>query len=143
LHIVGAELSSMGIAVRFEKTGTHTVFGYEGEFQQVVLNLISNAKDAIRQVNPLDRYILFCVFEDGGSVFMLIEDSGGGIDESIMDRIFEPYFTTKEQGEGTGIGLYMSKQIIERHTGGSLTVENGKDGARFTVRLPRNMVAAV
>ena len=59
----------------------------------------------------------------------------GGIDESVLERIFEPYFTTKEQGEGTGIGLYMSKIIIEKNMGGKLDVQNTERGAQFTIIL--------
>ncbi len=63
----------------------------------------------------------------------MIEDNGGGIKEEIMERIFEPYFTTKDQGEGTGIGLYMSKMIVEKNMGWRLEAENIEGGVRFTI----------
>ena len=65
-----------------------------------------------------------------------VKDSGGGIALELIDRIFEPYFTTKEQGSGIGIGLYMSKELIERHFGGTLRAENREGGAVFTISLP-------
>ena len=73
--------------------------------------------------------------EDGSSV-LTISDNAGGIPDEIMERIFDPYFTTKDEGRGTGIGLYMSKAIIEKHMGGELTVRNINGGAEFRVEVP-------
>ena len=64
-----------------------------------------------------------------------VKDNGGGIDPEVMDRIFEPYFTTKVQGEGTGIGLYIAKVIIEKNMGGKLDVVNLEGGTAFTITL--------
>ena len=69
--------------------------------------------------------------------FIIVEDNGGGIHESIINKIFEPYFTTKHEGKGTGIGLYMSKTIIETNMGGNLRVENSQFGAKFIIELLR------
>jgi signal transduction histidine kinase len=66
-----------------------------------------------------------------------IEDNGGGIPESIIERIFEPYYTTKQEGKGTGVGLYMSKMIVEQNMGGRLEVSNHAQGACFSIYLPR------
>jgi signal transduction histidine kinase len=65
----------------------------------------------------------------------MITDNGGGIPESVMDKIFAPYFTTKEKGKGTGIGLYMSKVIIEENMGGRLSVRNIEGGAEFRIEI--------
>lgn len=104
-------------------------FSYKGEFQQVILNLLNNAKDAIIERNIELGKITITLDPTG----ITLEDNAGGIDSSIIERIFEPYFTTKEQGEGTGIGLYMSKMIIEKNMGGVLRVENTDVGARFII----------
>ena len=107
------------------------ISGYRHEFQQVILNLLNNAADALARAQVTYGKIEIVLEE----MTVRISDNAGGIDPSIIDRIFEPYFTTKEEGEGTGIGLYMSKMIIERHMGGLLRVENRAEGASFIIGL--------
>jgi len=112
--------------------------GFENEFEQVILNLVANAKDAL-----IDREIenrkIFVNLSLNDKIYIEIFDNAGGVDKELIERIFEPYFTTKEQGKGTGIGLYMSKQIVE-NLRGSLTIQNknieGEFGARFLIELP-------
>ncbi|MEA2100654.1 MAG: ATP-binding protein [Campylobacterota bacterium] len=106
-----------------------TINAYKSEFQQVILNLISNAKDALDELNVQSAKI--DIELEDKTIF--IEDNGGGIPNDIISRIFEPYFTTKEQGKGTGMGLYMSKMIIKDNLGGTIKVENTENGARFTI----------
>jgi signal transduction histidine kinase len=122
--------------------GEMTLIGYQNEFKQAFLNLITNAKDAIierRQSGDMDieekGVISFDFEKSGEKIIIRITDNGGGIPEDIIDRVFEPYFTTKEQGRGTGIGLYMSKVIIENNMGGSLTVKNINGGAEFRIEV--------
>lgn len=103
--------------------------GFKGEFQQVLLNIINNAKDAILEQKREKGKILILLSEKSIS----IEDNGGGIKEEVIERIFEPYFTTKDQGEGTGIGLYMSKMIVEKNMGWRLEAQNIEGGVRFTI----------
>ena len=111
--------------------GDLVVSGYESEFKQVILNLINNAKDALVENHTVEAQINIS-FEHNK---ILINDNAGGIPQKIMDRIFEPYFTTKEQGKGTGMGLYMSKMIIEDNMQGSLHVSNVNHGAKFTIEF--------
>ncbi|MBF0317569.1 MAG: PAS domain-containing protein, partial [Nitrospirae bacterium] len=114
--------------------------GYPNEFKQVILNILNNSKDAIisRQASGDKTQGLIEVEitgnEKAGQIVIYIRDNGGGIPEKVMDRMFEPYFTTKGT-EGTGIGLYMSKTIIETNMGGSLTVKNIDGGAEFAIAL--------
>ncbi|WP_419769461.1 MAG: c-type heme family protein [Candidatus Marinarcus sp.] len=98
---------------------------YENELIQVFLNIINNSKDALvkNNVEP-PRYVLIDAVDTPEYVTITIIDNAGGIDESMLDKIFDQYFTTKEKGEGTGIGLYMSKEIVEKHLHGKLKVEN-------------------
>ncbi len=110
--------------------------GFASEYSQMVLNIINNAKDALISNNIINPYIH--IFLENESI--IIKDNAGGIPNDIIDRVFEPYFTTKEQGKGTGMGLYMSKMIIEDNMGGSLSVENDKDGAIFIINLNKRKV---
>ncbi len=119
-----------------------SVFGYQNEFEHMILNLISNARDAIvatREKLPSGSrekgLITLDFFNRDGNVIIEVRDNGAGISEAILSRIFEPYFTTKEQSKGTGIGLYMSKIIVEDHMKGSLTAKNAPEGAVFTIML--------
>jgi len=104
------------------------VFGYSNEFAQVILNLINNARDNFKQKNMNDERKIIIKLEKKTKPkpYALISfiDNGGGIDPKIKDRIFEPYFTTKHKSTGTGIGLYMSKQIIEKQMQGLVTMKN-------------------
>ncbi len=117
------------------------IWGLPNEYQQVALNLINNAKDAIleRQERECEfkGYIKIKVIRDREELQMTFSDNGGGIDASILHKIFEPYFTTKFPKKGTGVGLYMVKEIIERHYNGSVDVENGREGAQFIIRIPQ------
>ncbi|NPA55240.1 MAG: HAMP domain-containing histidine kinase [Epsilonproteobacteria bacterium] len=130
IKLVDKQLLNHGIQITLEGDDT-TICGYENEFKQVVLNIINNAKDAILERGIQNGYIKIEI--NGTQV--IIEDNAGGIDEDIKDRIFEPYFTTKDEGKGVGIGLYMSKTIIEEHMGGRLYFVNTQNGVRFVIEF--------
>ncbi|MBF0320350.1 MAG: PAS domain S-box protein [Nitrospirae bacterium] len=126
--------------------------GYTNEFKHVILNLINNARDAIlsldKKDNKLAGRINIGITKKDNTIKITISDNGGGIPPEIIGKIFEPYFTTKPEQEGTGIGLYMSKTIIENRMGGKLSVrniENGiENGAEFSIELQaeRNIIPA-
>lgn len=109
------------------------LYGYKNEFAQVIVNLINNAKDAMIEKGIDNRKISICAKKTDKHIMFTLSDNAGGISKDLIDRIFEPYFTTKEEGKGTGIGLYMSKMIIEENMGGKIHVKNNKDGAEFTM----------
>ena len=115
------------------------VEGFPSELKQVILNIVNNAKDAImeRQENEeVQGLIRITLTLEEEKSRIRIEDNGGGMVPEVMGQIFQPYFTTKDEGKGTGIGLYMGKMIVEEHMGGKLTVENGEEGAAFIIQLP-------
>jgi len=107
------------------------------ELSQVIINILNNAKDAIVQRKIENGYIKIKLVEESNTVHIIIEDNAQGIKKENMPKIFDPYFTTKHKFKGTGLGLYMSKTIIEKHFDGELSVQNGADGAMFTISLPK------
>ncbi len=129
LSLFAAQLKDHLISVELNGD-SFSIDGYKSEFQQVILNIISNAKDILIANEVKDAKIEITLKDNSITIY----DNGGGIKKEIIDRIFEPYFTTKEQGKGTGIGLYMSKIIIENNMNGILEVRNIKDGVEFSIR---------
>lgn len=111
------------------------VEGYPNELSQVILNILINAKDAFLERSTENPQIIISVFRENGRPAIAISDNAGGIPEAIIGKIFEPYFTTKGPDKGTGIGLFMSKTIIEKSLNGSLRVRNTATGAEFRIVL--------
>jgi len=114
-----------------------TIYGYRNELGQSIFNIINNAKDALNSNKISEKIISIEVKSEDEKVFILIKDNAGGIPEEILDKIFDPYFSTKENKNGTGLGLYMSKIIIEEYMNGKIVASNGKDGAIFMIELPK------
>ena len=129
------------VEVVLEQEGRELTHIYKNEFIQVVLNLIKNAKDALVQNKIYKPKIIIRSISQKESLVVSICDNGGGIEEEIIEDIFKPYFSTKDEKQGTGLGLYMSKMIIEEHIGGRLSVENVLDedgeiiGACFKIEI--------
>lgn len=122
-----------------DKKGICFSTGYANEFKQVILNIISNSKDAIVQKQKKDvnfqGKISIKFKKDSKGCCITILDNGGGIQEDILPKIFQPYFTTKFASQGTGIGLYMSKAIIEKNHNGTIRAYNKENGAIFEIKL--------
>ncbi|MBF0518724.1 MAG: hybrid sensor histidine kinase/response regulator [Nitrospirae bacterium] len=143
IHLFSDMLKKNDISVQINTPETCRIYttGYRNELKQVILNLINNSRDAINagqkkgRAVAKDGLITIDISEGDNNVIARISDNGGGIDDSIADKLFEPYVTTKGEG-GTGIGLYMSKAIIENKMNGSISVSNIEDGAEFTIKLP-------
>jgi len=111
------------------------VDGYEGEFKQIILNLLSNSIYALsKRVGDYKKIevTIKCV---EGVITLKVRDNGGGIPEEVFDKIFDPYFTTKKEGEGVGIGLHMSRTIIVNHMDGDIKVANIGKGVEITITL--------
>jgi len=134
ISIFKVQLEAHNITIKYNRDSL-VVNGFKSEFQQVILNIINNAKDAIiekQEDKKIEGIINIRVNPNG---LITINDNGGGIPKEIIERVFEPYFTTKEDNKGTGVGLYMSKMIIEDNMNGTLSVENNEKGAIFKIEL--------
>lgn len=137
-----SDFSAVDIRILNESDKALLVEGRQHAFQQVIFNLLCNSNDAIQErkrgLEPISRGIMSVRFKcTDDEIVISFADNGGGIDESIRAQIFEPYFTTKHKADGFGIGLFMSKLIIENTMHGNLCFENIPGGARFSIRLPR------
>ncbi len=129
-------------ALRFETVDVHVrvdsgllVTGYQNEFSQVLMNILNNATEAFKERKTKEPTVLIEAFGENGKAVVSITDNAGGIPEALVGRIFDIYFTTRECKGGSGIGLYLSKTIIEKNMGGTLRVENTEYGARFRIEL--------
>lgn len=111
--------------------------GYHNEITQVLLILLGNAVEALGQRETASRHIYLSLYADTEHLLLSIEDNAGGIDPDRLSLIFDPYFSTKERHNGTGLGLYIAKIIIEENAHGTLSAENSTGGARFTIKLRR------
>jgi signal transduction histidine kinase len=132
--LVEAAFLDKGIALVIEAPADLALSGLPNELSQVLLNLLSNAKEAIQETGtPHGRITIGLAREDGWGC-LSVADNGEGIAEASLERIFEPYFSTRETG--TGVGLYMSRQIVEQSLNGRILVRNEAGGAVFTVQLP-------
>jgi signal transduction histidine kinase len=134
LSIFSLSLKNHNIHVQFEYRGQQRVYGFQNEFIQVILNIFMNAKDAFVSNNIENRKLSIKIDEDECFYMIEINDTGGGIGSSLLDKIFEPYFTTRQNG--TGLGLYMAKIILE-NMHGSIKAENTVNGARFLLFMPK------
>ncbi len=101
----------------------------------MILNLIKNAEDALLENGVEDPYIKIKTYKKGDKVILEVSDNAGGIPKDILPKIFDPYFSTKTKKDGTGLGLYMSKMIIEDHCKGKISAYNDEHGAVFKIEL--------
>jgi C4-dicarboxylate-specific signal transduction histidine kinase len=135
LELMGEQLRLSGIEIVTELAkDCAPVLGHAIQVEQVILNLLTNARDAM-VTNDGEATITLRVFEDDQGVHITSEDTGGGIPKDVLPRIFEPFYTTKEMGKGTGLGLSVSYGIV-RDMNGTIVAENINDGVRFTITLP-------
>ena len=115
--------------------GDTQICSYKNELMQVIMILLNNSRDAVVGNKIEKPQVIVDLVHRDEKIEICVKDNGGGIDDDIMDRIFEPYFTTKFKSDGTGVGLYMSKMIIEDSIGGELVLENYEDGVLATLIL--------
>jgi len=144
IQLIEPQFASRGIEIdtHFHDFESLQSIGFPNEFRQVILNLFSNSHDAILQRRKTDgqpevgRITINISVRESDSIIIHIKDNGCGIPVGLNARIFDPYFTTKEEGEGTGIGLYMSRTIVEGHFDGRISNAESLDGTVFIIELP-------
>ena len=120
------------------------IFGFENELIQVLVNILNNARDELEKLPNDERFIFVTLKQKEDKVIISVKDNAGGVNEKIINRVFEPYFTTKSDEKGTGIGLYMSNEIITKHFNGKIYVQNEVfihqqkeyKGANFVIEVP-------
>ena len=128
-------LAKNGVKLVKQLEKTQPLWTCPNELQQVLMNLIQNAQDVLLENEIVQKQISIRLKQDGAQQVLELEDNGGGIPKGLEEQIFQPYFTTKSQLNGTGLGLYMSKLIVEQHLKGKISVHNSHQGACFTIRL--------
>jgi signal transduction histidine kinase len=142
LSIVSSQFVSKNIEI-IKNIEDIKILSSENELIQVILNILNNAKDALNKIENSKKLIFISIYLKNEEIFIEIKDNAGGVDNDIVEKIFDPYFTTKHQSQGTGIGLYMSQNIIKNILNGHLKVSNdtfiyeGVEyiGAKFTISL--------
>lgn len=139
MTIVSSSLKSDKINVEININKNIKLTTYLNEYEQVILNILKNAKDALIEKNIKKPSIIISAYEESEYVVLFIEDNAGGITVEPIGKIYEPYFTTKDDSNGTGIGLYMSKIIIDKNMKGKLRVRNTKSGAKFGIHVPKSL----
>lgn len=135
LSLVEGGLKSQWIKVEVDATDHPTIHGFPNEYSQVLLTILNNARDAFSIRKIEEPKVRINLFSNNDKAVVTIADNAGGIPDDILHKIFDPYFTTKGPDKGTGVGLFMSKTIIEKYMNGSLTVRNTGDGAEFRIAL--------
>jgi signal transduction histidine kinase len=129
------QLDKSGIKVILSLDKRLECFGFESELQQVIINLVHNAKDVLLEKKVDNPTITITLFSHNQMKAVRVVDNGGGIPEAVVAKIFDPYFTTKAEN-GTGIGLYLARKIVTESFNGKLEAENIPEGAQFSIYLP-------
>lgn len=139
LSLIKKQLEYNSIEIKVNNTCQGMkLYTYKNELTQVLLNLLHNSKDAFDMHDIENKKISIDSFLNEEGIVIELKDNAGGIDETILKKIFEPYFSTKKEKNGTGIGLYMSKTIVETHLEGKISARNEEGGAVFSIIIPLN-----
>jgi len=136
VNIISGSLKAYDIKLDIIIQKNPTMLGYKNEYSQVLINIINNARDVLVQRKIKNPQIKIIISEINGNIVTSIHDNAGGVSVKPIEKIFDPFFTN-EKTNGSGIGLFMSKLIIENNMDGNLKVENKNDGALFTIIIPK------
>lgn len=136
MFIIGSSLKNANIKVGISGLKEDIkIISFKNEFSQALLNIITNAKDTLVERKIKNPKITIEIIKKENFIIISINDNANGIKKEFLNKVFEPYFTTKHKSQGTGIGLYMSKMIIENNMNGNISVENNSLGAKFIIKF--------
>ncbi|WP_373002949.1 PAS domain-containing protein [Sulfurimonas sp.] len=138
-NIIIKSLTDQEIICEINSQSDEKIAIFSRELLQVLINILNNAKYALVEYRKKDRKIIIDIEDIDGTIVTKIYNNGGKIKSENLNKIFEPYFSTKDEKNGTGLGLYMSKMIIEEHMNGKLLVENIDDGVCFSIHIPKSI----
>lgn len=138
LEIIYDDLLLHNITVKIEEQNEVQIWGVKSDFKHVLLNLINNAKDAFKTNEIEEKCITFRIYSEKGYNYFEVEDNAGGIEESIIENIFDVNFTTKNNKKNEGIGLYLVKKMVKKQNG-NILVSNQKYGAKFTMKFRQHI----
>lgn len=136
ISLMESSINQYNIKVKVNNSCTSKIHGYSNELVHIILNILDNARDAIVHASPDERIITIDIVEIEGNIQIQISNSGDKISEEVFSKIYEPYFTTKEASDGTGLGLFISRQIAQERLNGSLSIENTAKGVLCTITVP-------
>jgi len=135
LSLVNSSFKNQHIDIEVIAKHDSCIYGYRNEFAQALLNILNNARDVLTERGTQDPRVTITIGSKGERAVVIISDNAGGIPEEIIGKIFDPYFTTKGPQRGTGVGLFMSKTIIEKNMGGRIVACNTASGAEFRIEV--------
>ena len=135
IEVLSPAITNANVTLAFEDRLQNSIKSLESEIIQVLMNIIKNAIDILKEKDQ-ERNITVQAYQDSKQTYIIIKDNAGGISDEIINKIFDPYFSTKKKKHGMGLGLYMSQLIIKEHCDGTLDVRNAQEGALFTITLP-------
>jgi PAS domain S-box-containing protein len=137
LEITSQRIKKRSVKINLEVSGAQVINGISEEMVHVFINIINNSIDAYERNNSLGLELSFRSYEKDNTIFIEIQDNAGGIKYDIIDKIFDPYFSTNQSKHGTGIGLYIVEKTIQEHFDGHISVKNNLNGVLFTISVPR------
>jgi signal transduction histidine kinase len=136
LEMIEKAFENNNIKIKNNRVKLPKIYTFKNELLQVILNIFNNSKDAFKEQKQEEEFIVTINYKDT-QLYQSIEicDNAGGIKEEIINKIFNPYFSTKDKKNGTGLGLYMCKIILEKHCSGQISVRNENRGACFKIKI--------
>ncbi len=137
LALIKKDLKKANISLHTSLGKGIKITGISNELTQVLISLLQNAKEALFECNNIDKKIYVSILNEQTHITISVQDNGKGIDKDKLEKIFDPYFTTKHARKGTGLGLFMSRMIVQQSLGGTIIASNNETGALFTITIPK------